>query len=202
MRIDQKTEGKFCSMLNLLHRSLDIVKKGMESRMFKIGDFVMKANNGICRIDDIGHLDMSGANKERLYFFLTPLNEVHTRLYVPTDKEDSGLRRVITEEEAWTFIDTIPQIEEAWIVDDKQRERKYKEAIQSCDLEKLMGIIKSMYRRKQKRTAQGKKNTSVDERFFKLAENNLYTELAFAIGKDKEDMQGIISEKIKANEQE
>ena len=58
-----------------------------------------------------------------------------------------------------------------------------------------------MYHRKQKRTALGKKNTSVDEHFFKLAENNLYTELAFAIGKQKEDMQGIIAEKIGADSQ-
>jgi len=170
--------------------------------MFKVGDFVMKANNGICRVDNIGHLEMSGANKEKLYFFLTPLNEVHTKLYVPTDKEDSGLRKVITEEEAWKFIEAIPHIDEAWITDDKQREQRYKEAIQSCDPEKLMAIIKSMYHRKQKRTALGKKNTSIDEHFFKLAENNLYTELAFAIGKNKDDMQDIISEKIKANVQE
>lgn len=169
--------------------------------MFQIGDFVIKANNGICRVDDIGHLDIAAANKERLYFFLTPLNETHTKLYVPTDKADNGLRRVITEEEAWKFIDEIPDIDEAWIADDKQREQKYKEAIQSCDLKKLMSIIKSMYHRKQIRTAQGKKNTSVDEHFFKLAENNLYTELAFAIGKDREDMQGIITDKLEVKEQ-
>lgn len=164
--------------------------------MFEVGDFVMKANNGICRVDDIGHLNIASANKERLYFFLTPLNEANTKLYVPTDKENNGLRRVITEAEAWKFIDEIPQIAEAWISDDKQREQKYKEAIQSCDLERLMSIIKSMYARMQKRTAQGKKNTSVDEHFFKIAENNLYTELAFAIGKNKEDMYHIIAEKI------
>lgn len=164
--------------------------------MFEIGDFVIKANNGICRIDDIGHLDISTANKERLYFFLSPLNETNSKLYVPTDREDNGLRKVITEEDAWRFIDEIPNIDEAWISDDKQREQKYKEAIQSCDLTKLMSIIKSMYHRKQKRTAQGKKNTSIDEHFFKLAENNLYTELAFAIGKNKEDMQEIITKKI------
>lgn len=164
--------------------------------MFKIGDFVIKANSGICRIDDIGYLDISAANKERLYFFLSPLSETNSKLYVPTDREDSGLRKVITEEEAWKIIEQIPNIDEAWISDDKQREQKYKEAIQSCDLIRLVSIIKSMYHRKQQRTAQGKKNTSVDEHFFKVAENNLYTELAFAIGKKREDMRDIIAERI------
>lgn len=164
--------------------------------MFKIGDFVIKGSSGICRIDNIGHLDISAANKERLYFFLSPLNETNSKLYVPTDRKDSGLRKVITEEEAWRIIEEIPNIDEAWISDDKQREQKYKEAIQSCDLTRLVSIIKSMYHRKQQRTAQGKKNTSVDEHFFKVAENNLYTELAFAIGKNREDMREIIAGRI------
>ena len=59
-----------------------------------------------------------------------------------------------------------------------------------------------MYHRKQRRTAQGKKNTSVDEHFFKLAENNLYTELAFAIGKNREDMQALIAERIEKKQGE
>lgn len=164
--------------------------------MFEIGDFVVKANSGICKIEDIGHLDISSANKDRLYFYLNPIGEANSRLYVPVDKADAGLRKVVTEEEAWEIIEKIPEVEEAWISDDKQREQTYKEAIQSCDPQKLISIIKNMYHRKERRTAQGKKNTSVDEHFFKLAENNLYTELAFAIGREKDEMKKIIAEKI------
>lgn len=164
--------------------------------MFEIGDFVVKANNGICKVENIGRLDISTANRDRMYFFLSPIAEVNSRLYVPVDKTDTGLRKVVTEEEAWKIIEQIPEVEEAWIADDKQREQKYKEAIHSCDLEKLISIIKNMYHRKEKRTAQGKKNTSVDEHFFKVAENNLYTELAFAIGQEKDEMRQIIADKI------
>jgi CarD family transcriptional regulator len=83
-----------------------------------------------------------------------------------------------------------------WIDNDKQREQKYKEAIHSCEPEKLVSIIKNMYNRKLIRTAQGKKNTAVDDRYFKLAENNLYTELAFAMEKDKDDMQLLITNRM------
>ena len=164
--------------------------------MFEIGDFVVKANSGICKIEDIGHLDISSANKDRLYFYLNPIGEANSRLYVPVDKADAGLRKVVTEKEAWEIIEKIPEVEEAWISDDKQREQTYKEAIQRCDPQKLISIIKNMYHRKERRTAQGKKNTSVDEHFFKLAENNLYTELAFAIGREKDEMKKIIAEKM------
>lgn len=164
--------------------------------MFEIGDYVVKANIGICKIEDIGCLDISTENKNRKYFFLNPIGEVNSRLYVPVDKADVGLRKVVTKEEAWKIIEQIPAVEEAWISDDKQREQTYKEAIHSCDLQKLISIIKNMYHRKERRTAQGKKNTSVDEHFFKLAENNLYTELAFAIGREKDEMRMIIADKI------
>ena len=106
------------------------------------------------------------------------------------------MRKVITEKEAWEIINEIPAVEEAWIADDRQREQNYKAAIQSGDLKELISIIKNMYSRRQQRIAAGKKSTSVDEHFFKLAENYLYTELAFAIGKKKENMKDIIIKKL------
>lgn len=75
--------------------------------------------------------------------------------------------------------------------------KKYKEAIQSCEPEILISIIKSMYYRMRKRGSQGKKDTVIDERYFKIAENNLYEELAFALGKNKNEMQKLIIDKIK-----
>ena len=36
----------------------------------------------------------------------------------------------------------------------------------------------------------------IDERYFKLAEDNLYSELAFAIGRDKSEMRKIIADTI------
>lgn len=164
--------------------------------MFEIGDYVVKANNGICRIAEMGRPDIPSISKDKLYFILVPIEEAKTKLYVSVDKAEESLRKVITENEAWKIIDEIPAVEEAWIADDRQREQKYKAAIQSGDLKELISIIKNMYFRRQKRIAAGKKNTSVDEHFFKLAENYLYTELAFAIGEKKENMRDIITKKL------
>ena len=57
-----------------------------------------------------------------------------------------------------------------------------------------------MYQRKQKRNAQGKKNTATDERYFKLAEEYLYAELAFALGKNKNEMCKFIQETIEKSD--
>ena len=98
--------------------------------MFNVGDYVVKSNKGICRIDKISELDLSLNEKNRKYFFLTPLNEMNTKIYVPVDKEDNGIRKVITESEAWELIKKIPNIKASDIKDDKQREQKYKDVTQ------------------------------------------------------------------------
>ena len=46
----------------------------------------------------------------------------------------------------------------------------------------------------------GKKSTVSDERYFRLAENYLYSELALALGKRKEEMRQLISDTIKQAE--
>jgi CarD family transcriptional regulator len=164
--------------------------------MYQIGDYVVKANNGVCRIEDILHLDLSSVDRNKLYYLLIPREQTKTKVYVPVEAADSMIRKVISEEEAWQIIRRIPEIEAAWITDERRREQKYKEALKSCDPQALVSIIKNMYERKKKRDALGKKNTVTDERYFRLAEDSLYSELAFALGRDKEEMQKLIADTI------
>lgn len=168
--------------------------------MFEIGDYVVNATNGICRIQEVVQMDLSGSRQPKDYFLLIPIEEKTAKIYIPLDIAEKRIRPVIGEQEAWNIIRKIPDIQEAWIDNDKEREKKYKEVLSSCDLEKLIGIIKNMYHRREERTSQGKKSTAIDERYFKLAENHLYTELAFALGKDQKDMQEFIKENMKTIE--
>jgi len=165
--------------------------------MYQIGDYVVKMGKGVCKIEDIGHLDMMDVDKNRLYYMLVPIADKGEKLYVPVDNDKSGLRRAMNSDEAWAIINQIPEIEEVAIPNEKLREQSYKEAIASGKPEELVRIIKHTYRRKQKRTEQGKKTTATDERYFKLAEEKLYGELAFALGKEKTDMRKLIVEAIK-----
>ena len=98
----------------------------------------------------------------------------------------------MTKEEAQALIESIPDIDEAYIENEKERELTYKEALNSRNPKKLVGIIKTLYLRRQERAEAGKKNTAVDERYFKLAENHLHSELAFAMQVDKCEVNDII----------
>ena len=60
----------------------------------------------------------------------------------------------------------------------------------------MINFYKTLYLCRQERVEAGKKNTAVDERYFKLAENHLHSELAFALQVDKEKVQEMILDTI------
>ena len=164
--------------------------------MYQVGDCVVKAYTGVCRIEEITHPEGMDVDKDKLYYRLTPMSDNKMKIFVPVDTQAKGFRRVLSSEEAWEVIHRIPEIEEVRIDNEKQREQKYKEAIRDSNPEMLVSIIKTMYKRKLARTAQGKKSTAMDERYFKLAEEYLYSELAFALGRNKNEMCKLIQETI------
>jgi len=162
--------------------------------VFEIGDYVMKTSNGVCHIDDITKINMSGVDKDKLYYVLTPVEGKKSTLYVSVDTAPQNIRPALTSDEAQKVINDIPKIGEALIESDKVREQQYKEAVRSGSPEALIGILKTIYIRKKQREILGKKNTAVDERYFKQAENLLNAEIAFALGKDKEDVSKLVFE--------
>lgn len=160
--------------------------------MFEIGDYVVNATNGICRISEIVELDMSGDKTLKSYFLLRPIEEEHDRVYIPVDNADKRIRKVITVDEAQAVIDRIPEQEALVITSEKERETRYKEAVRSCEPDMVVSLLKCLHSRNEERTKAGKKSTAVDERYWKMAENNLNAELAFVLEKDKQEIKEII----------
>ena len=102
----------------------------------------------------------------------------------------------MTEEEVWKLIDHIGEIDEIWIDNEKQREMRYKEAIRSRDPKVLVGIIKMLFLRRQERLEQGKKSTATDDKFFKLAEEYLHSEIGFVLNMDKGQVRQLITDSV------
>lgn len=163
--------------------------------MFVIDEYVIHMTGGICQIKDITPLDIAGADKDKKYYLLMPVRDNGSKVYVPVDN-DSAMRKIITKEEANALIDSIPSIAEMEIENDKMREMKYKEAIKSCDLYALVGVLKNLHSRRSERIQAGKKSTATDDKYIKIAEENLNSELAFVLGRDKKEMQHFITEMI------
>lgn len=168
--------------------------------MYEIGEHVVKYLDGVCRIESILHLDISGADKNKLYYLLVPIGDKNKKIYVPVDASHAIVRTVMSEEQAQQLIEEIPDIEEIWVDNERLREQHYKDAVKSCRPEALVGIIKSTYSRKKKRLAQKKKCTAVDEKYFQLAEDHLYSELGFVLHRDKSTIASLIADSAKRKE--
>lgn len=164
--------------------------------MFEKGGYIVYGTTGVCEIEDITSPEMKGVSANRLYYVLNPCFQKGNRIFTPVDNAKVPIRAVMTEKEAKALVKEIPGIEELWEKDDKLREKRYKEAIRSCDPREWVRIIKTSYLRQEERRAQGKKATTVDERYFHSAEDHLYSELAIALGIPREKVKTYIKEQI------
>lgn len=165
--------------------------------MYQVGEYVMKAHTGLCRVAEISYQDLMGNNNRKLYYTLIPKADKKSTIYVPADSAPNTLRRVLTIEEAWKLIHDIPQIDFTYIPNEKLREQNYRSLLKSNNPTKLASIIKTIYSREKERTAQGKKQTAIDKHYFQIAEDYLYSELAQALGVEKAEIPKLISDTLK-----
>jgi len=168
------------------------MRKGRDI-VFEIGDYVICGNKGVCKVENITTLDITGVDQKREYYILKPLYMSGSTVYVPVDSSKETMRSVLQREEAQKLIEAIPEIPLLEITNEKLSEQIYRESIRTNNCEELVRIIKTIYLRKQKRIQAGRKVTAVDAKYFHLAEENLYGELAVALDISREDVESYIS---------
>ena len=161
--------------------------------MYQIGDTVVCGSNGVCTILEIGPLaNMGRAQRKKNYYTMRPYFDNAGRVYMPVDCDESSIRPTLTRDEVQQLMSEIDGLDEILISDEKKREAEYKNAVNSADPRLLIRIIKTMYFRKQARLENGKKSTAIDERYFRVAEQRLYEEMALALGVEREEVREYI----------
>ena len=150
--------------------------------MFEKGEYVVYGSKGVCRIQEISHVDIPGVDQKRLYYIMHPVQNSGQTLYLPTDSTKAVIRRVMTKEEANRLIHDIPSIKKLEVPNEKQRD--------------WISILKTLNQRKEERLAAGKKITALDERYLRVTEQELYGELSVVLGIEKENMHDYIQEHI------
>ncbi len=164
--------------------------------MFGIGDYVICGNKGVCVVENITTLNISGVDRAREYYILKPLYMAGSTVYLPVDSPKESMRKVLEREEAERLIEAIPDIPLLIIANDKLSEQVYKDCIKTNECVDLVKIIKTIYTRKQKRMQAGRKVTAVDAKYFHIAEESLYGELAVALNISRKEVEGYIAEAI------
>ena len=161
--------------------------------MYKKGEYIICGSNGICQVEDITTLDIPGIDHKRMYYLLKPVFSSGSTVYKPTDSDASALRPALSREEATSLIASIPGIPTISITDEKALEKTYKEYVHSNNCESLVQLIKTIYLRKQRRIMKGFKVTAIDSKYFKMAEDYLYSDLSVALNIPREQMRDYIT---------
>lgn len=165
--------------------------------MFHVGDTVVCGSNGVCTIETIGPLSiMRKTESHRDYYTLQPYFDNNGKVYLPVDNDKVVMRYILSPEEVNSLLHEIDTIGQLSISDEKQRETEYKNAVNSLDPRILIKAIKTMYYRRKSRIESGKKSTSIDDKYYRIAEKRLYDEIALALDIKRDDIRDLILNSI------
>ena len=142
--------------------------------MLNIGDYVIYQEQ-VCQIKEQKINEFTNLES----FILVPVTDSSLKLNVPVN--NPNIKNLMTKEEIKNLIalmPSIPLIE----VEDKLLENEYKKLYHSGSKEDLIRIIKTTYKRNQDRLNNNKKISEKDNKYFTLAENLLYSEIATVFG--------------------
>ena len=156
--------------------------------MLKVGDYVIYQEQ-VCQIKEQKINEFTNLES----FILVPVTNSSLKLNVPVN--NPNIKNLMSKEEIERLISLMPSIP-LIAVEDKMLESEYKRCFHSGVKEDLVRIIKTTYKRNQERLSNNKKISEKDSRYFTLAENLLYTEIAVVFKISEEEAKNYILEKL------
>ncbi|MEW9077212.1 CarD family transcriptional regulator [Terrisporobacter glycolicus] len=165
--------------------------------MYKIGEFIVYGNEGVCRVDDISELSIGGSSKGKTYYTLKPMHDNGT-VFAPIDTT-VFMRPIVSYEEVHKLIEQIPSIKE--IDHDKKSVREwqeyYKKLIKNHDCMDLLTVMITLKDKKNTAINNGKKLSQMDDKFMRAAKNLIEAEFSIVLGIEKEDVELYIDDSLK-----
>ena len=161
--------------------------------MFEIGDKIIYGENGVCTVEKIAPLSISGASKEKLYYHLRPL--IGTGEYFAPVDGGAFMRPVISRQEAEALVSSIPDIEPAVCHDNRFNhvDAFYKELFKLHSCEALVSIVKGL----ESRMSSRKSKSSRAEATMRRAKDMLHGELSVALEMEVSEVESYIKDKFK-----
>lgn len=164
--------------------------------MPEIGSYVIYGANGICTVKDKRKEKMCGTKKE--YYVLTPLDNSHAQIFVPTDNELllGKMKAILNRDEILSMIKNIDTSDIQWVDDNKKRAEYFSSVLSNGDRRELLQLIKCIYLKKKELSANGKKLWASDENMIKSAEKIINAEFSLVLGIAPEEVPHFIETNI------
>lgn len=168
--------------------------------MFNIGDTVIYGTQGICKIEEKIQKELKGKMTE--YFVLKPIYETSSTIFLPLENAIlmSRMRPILSKDEVLDIIKAIPTSETIWIENENLRKTKYSEIIVRSKPTELIQLIKTLFLHEKKQKQSGRKFHLTDEAFLKDAEKILYSEFAYVLNIEINEVIPFITERLENDE--
>lgn len=156
--------------------------------MFTAGDLVVYGGEGVCRVESVGTPDTYGYDKTKAYYTLSPLYRTG-QVMTPVDTTVL-MRPVMTAEEAAAFVAALPDLPPEEPEGEGQRAARehYHAVVTSYDCRRMAAMIKHVCHRRHWAQQHNRKPSQLDERYLRRAEEQLYGELAVALGIERTEV--------------
>ena len=159
--------------------------------MFTAGDIIVYGGEGVCRVENIGPSRVRGADPAKLYYSLIPFGRTG---HILTPVDTAVLMRPIWQQaEAQALVEDIAALSPLDLPADLRSSKElYHTTVMSYDGRETARLIRALHRKQNWMTAHNKRINQMDERYLQRAEEQLYGELAAALGLPREDVPAYI----------
>ncbi len=166
--------------------------------MLKKGQYIVYSSTGVCHVTDIIREAFSGDEKKE-YYVLEPIQGNGSTIYIPTDNTTANIRDIMTKEEIFSLIETMPDFDSDWNLDDQVRKAKFVEVLKESKPHELARLIKTLYARQTELEKDGKTLSSSDTETLKTAKQVLHNEIAQVMNLELDQVVPFIMGQIKVS---
>lgn len=159
--------------------------------MFNVGDYIVYPMHGAGTIDAIEEKDILG--QKQTYYILKMPGEV--KVMVPTDKaEEIGVREIIDKTSADKVFKILEEDKTEMSMNWNKRYRDNMEKMKSGDIYELADVVRNLsFKQKEKGLSTGEKKMLTN------AKQILVSELVLAENASKDEVEGLIENKISSS---
>ena len=148
--------------------------------IFRIGDTVMHPSEGVCSIEELRRMSLSGA--QRTYYILKPATEKSSStVYMPVARGNTVLRRLLDKDGILELIHRSGEYAGLWIADSKQRKDAFSKILSEGNYAKIIRMMQEIHEERTRRVNEGKKACAADETILAEAERLLHQEFSYVL---------------------
>lgn len=158
---------------------------------FKKGDVIMHSKAGVCKVIAI-EKNVDTSNPRARYYKLESVYTKGTTILSPVGSDKVLLRPLYTKEVLTDLVKKIPHTQGEWEEDQKLRKAESEKAIASGDIEQLLELVSTLYRKRTERKEAGKQLNIADQQSLKYATGLINEEFAYVFDVKLDDVEEFI----------